>query len=102
MSSFAALMVILGIELLALLALLGDRRFTLHDKIPVHWGRGTKPNLYAPRRLGLAAFPLIGTVVLLSLAFGRQPVFMLAIAQLALAACNLLYFHAVGRTLNQA
>ena len=95
-------MVILGIELLALLALLGDRRFTLHEKIPMHWGRGTKPNLYAPRRLGLAVFPVIGTVLLVSLAFGRQPVFMLAITQLGLAAGNMLYFHAVGRTFAQA
>jgi hypothetical protein len=95
-------MVILGTELLALLALLGDRRFTLHDKIPVHWGRGAKPNLYAPRRLGLAVFPVAGTLLLLGLAFGRQPVFMLAIAQLALAACNMLYFRAVGRTFGQA
>ncbi len=95
-------MVILGVELLALLALLGDRRFTLHDKIPVHWSRGAKPNLYAPRRLGLAIFPVIGTVVLLSLAFGREPVFMLGLAQLGLAACNMLYFHAVDRTFAQA
>jgi len=95
-------MVVLGVELLALLALLGDRRFTLHDKIPVHWSRGSKPNLYAPRRLGLAIFPVIGTVVLLSMAFGREPVFMLVLVQLGLAACNMLYFHAVGRTFAQA
>ncbi len=102
MSAFHALMVILGIELLALLALLGDRKFTLHDKIPVHWSRGAKPNIYAPRRLGLAMFPVVGTVLMLSLACAGQPVFILAIAELALAAANLLYFHAVGRTISNA
>jgi hypothetical protein len=100
MSPFAGLMVILGIELLALLALLGDRRFTLHDNIPVHWGWGEKPNTYAPRRIGLAIFPLIGTLALLGLALVHQPVFILAITQLGLAAGNLLYFHAVARTFN--
>lgn len=101
-TAFPALMVILGIELLALLALLGDRRFSLYDKIPVHWGRGTRPNLYAPRRLGLALFPAVGTLLLVVLVIIHQPVFILAIAQLALATCNLLYFHAVSRTFSNA
>jgi hypothetical protein len=99
---FPALMVILGIELLALLALLGDRKFSLHDKIPVHWGRGSNPNLYAPRRVGLSLFPVLGTVLLVVLVIIHQPVFILAVAQLSLATCNLLYFHAVSRTFGNA
>lgn len=98
MTPFSALMVILGMELLALLALLGDRRFSLHEKIPVYWGKKDRPNIYAPRRLGLSILPVIGSVLLLALALARQQLFVLTIVELAMATLNLLYFHAISRT----
>ena len=102
MNYFSALLVVLGIELLALLALLGDRRFALHERIPVRWSKDSRPSLYIKRRVGLAVFPVVGTVVLLGLALGRQPVYVLAVSLLALAGGNMLYFRAIDRTMQEA
>jgi hypothetical protein len=102
MSYFSALMVVLGIELLALIALLGERHFALHDRIPVRWGKQGRPSLYITRRVGLAFFPVVGTVVLVALAMAHQPVYIIAITQLGLAAANMLYFRAIGRTMQEA
>lgn len=102
MNYFAALIVILGIELLALLALLGDRRFALQERLPVRWTKDSQPSLYIQRRVGLAVFPVVGTAVLVGLAMGRQPVYVLAISLLALASGNMLYFRAIDRTMQEA
>ena len=102
MSYFSALMVVLGIELLALLALLGERQFALYDRIPVRWGKEGRPSLYITRRVGLAFFPVAGTLLLLVLALTHQPIYILAITQLGLAAANMLYFRAIGRTMQEA
>lgn len=102
MTAFPALMVILGMELLALLALLGERQFALHEKIPVCWKRGFQPSLYAQRRVALSLFPLFGSVILLGMGFGRQPIYVLAVVQLALAAANLVYFRTIARSLREA
>ena len=102
MSYFSALMVVLGIELLALIALLGERHFALHDRLPVHRSRTSGATLYVTRRLGLAFFPVGGTLLLLGFALARQPPYIIAITQLALAAANMLYFRAIGRTMQEA
>jgi hypothetical protein len=99
MNAFSGLVVILGVALLSLLALLGDRQFAIQDRIPIRWGRAERPNLYISRRLGLCVFPVVGTVLMLALALHGLPTFVVASAQLALAAANLLYFHAIGRAL---
>ncbi|HYP62756.1 MAG TPA: hypothetical protein VEQ16_02650 [Acidocella sp.] len=101
MSYFSAVMVVLGIELLALLALLGERHFAMYDRIPVRWSKAGGPSLYITRRVGLTFFPVVGTLLLLLLALAHQPVYILAITQLGLAAANILYFRAVGRTMEE-
>lgn len=82
------IVVFLGIMLLALLALQGERRFA---------GRSA-----APSRLSLAVFPVTGTIMLIVLWQGGGSVFILAIVLLAVAAVNLLYFRAIGRAIPAA
>ena len=102
MNNFAALTVIMGIELLALLAFLGDRRFALHEAIPVYWRKGKPSRLYIKRRIGLAVFPVAGTVLLVTMAVEGKPVYLLAFTQLSLAALNMLYFRAIDGAVNNS
>ncbi len=102
MSSFTALTVVMGIELLALLALLGERQFALHEVIPVYWRKGKPSRLYIKRRAGLAVFPVLGTALLVAMAAAKKPVYLLALTQLTLVALNMLYFRAINRAVNDS
>lgn len=101
MSPLAAILIFLGIALFSLLALLGERQFAQLERLPVHWGSGARPDIFAPRRVALSIFPALGLLLLLALAFGGQPVYLLASVMLAVAACNLIFFRAIGRTLQE-
>ncbi|WP_297488887.1 hypothetical protein [Acidocella sp.] len=97
MSTDAVLLVCMGVVLFTLLALEGERRFAGRARIPIHWGFDMRPNGAAPRRIGLAIFPVLGSTVLLVLGLHGAPVFILAAALLSLATLNCLYFRAVAR-----
>ena len=101
MAPFSAILVCLGAAIFGLLALLGERQFAAEERLPVYWGNGTRPVIFAQRRVALAIFPLFGMVLLLALAFAGQPAFTLVAAQLAVAACNVIFFGAIGRVLQQ-
>ena len=101
MSPLAAILVILGLAVFGLLALLGERQFAGRERIQLRLASGEHPGIFAPRWFILAIFPFLGLAVLLGLAFGGAPVFILSCALLAMAACNLIYFRAIGRILQE-
>ena len=62
---------IAAILVMALIALIADKRLPPADQLPMQWGITGEIGWYAPRRVALASLPLLfGAMLLLLTAFG--------------------------------